>query len=77
MILNEIVSHNIKGLELKKRSLPMAELLRMVLQQPPPSDLALTLRGNGIQLIAEVKKASPHYLTNRTLLDTAFLLLVE
>jgi indole-3-glycerol phosphate synthase len=59
MILNKIVSHNLQELELKKRSLPMAELRRMVLQQPPPLDLASALRGDGIQLIAEVKKASP------------------
>ena len=59
MILNEIVSHNIKELELKKHSLPMAELQSMILQQPPPLDLASALRGDGVQLIAEVKKASP------------------
>jgi indole-3-glycerol phosphate synthase len=59
MILNEIVSHNLQELELKKRSLPMTELRRMVLQQPPPLDLASALRGDGIKLIAEVKKASP------------------
>jgi len=59
MILNEIVSHNMKELELKKRSLPMAELRRMALQQPPTLDLASALRGDNIQLIAEVKKASP------------------
>jgi indole-3-glycerol phosphate synthase len=59
MILNEIVSHNLQELELKKRSLPMTELRRMVLQQPPPLDLASALRGYGIQLIAEVKRASP------------------
>jgi indole-3-glycerol phosphate synthase len=59
MILNEIVSHNSQELELKKRKLPMKELRRMSLQQPPPLDLASSLCGKGIQLIAEVKKASP------------------
>jgi indole-3-glycerol phosphate synthase len=59
MTLNEIVSHNLQELELKKRSLPMAELQRMVLQQLPPLDLASALRGDVIRLIAEVKKASP------------------
>jgi indole-3-glycerol phosphate synthase len=59
MILNEIVSHNSQELELKKRSLPMTELRNMVLHQPPPLDLASGLCGEGIQLIAEVKKASP------------------
>ena len=31
----------------------------MALEQPPALDLASALRGDGIQLIAEVKKASP------------------
>jgi indole-3-glycerol phosphate synthase len=59
MILNEIVSHNLQELELKKRQLPMKELRRMSLQQPPPLDFSSGLRGKEIQLIAEVKKASP------------------
>jgi indole-3-glycerol phosphate synthase len=59
MILNEIVEHNLQELELKKRSFPMAELRSMALQQTPPLDLVSALRGDGIQLIAEVKKASP------------------
>lgn len=59
MILNEIVSHNLQELELKKRSFPIIELRRMSLQQPPPLDFASGLCGEGIRLIAEVKKASP------------------
>ena len=59
MILNEIVSHNLQELELKKRSLPMTELQSMSLKQPPPLDFASGLCGEGIRLIAEVKKASP------------------
>src|SRR4030065_882736 len=59
MILNEIVSHNLQELELKKRSLPITELRRMSLQQPPPLDFSSSLCGEGIQLFAEVKKASP------------------
>jgi indole-3-glycerol phosphate synthase len=59
MILNEIVSHNLQELELKKRSLPMEELQIMSLQQPPPLDFASGLCGERIRLIAEVKKASP------------------
>jgi indole-3-glycerol phosphate synthase len=59
MTLNEIVSHNLQELEIKKRSLPMTELRRMVLQQPPPLNLAPALRGEDIRLIAEVKRASP------------------
>ncbi|MBM3119247.1 MAG: indole-3-glycerol phosphate synthase TrpC [Chloroflexi bacterium] len=59
MILNEIVSHNLQELKLKKRSLPMTELRRMSLQQSPPLDFASVLCGERIRLIAEVKKASP------------------
>ena len=59
MTLNEIVSHNLQELELKKRSLPIAELRRMSLQQPTPLDFASALCGEEIRLIAEVKKASP------------------
>jgi indole-3-glycerol phosphate synthase len=59
MILDEIVAHNSQELELKKRSLPVTELQMMSLQQPPPLDFASCLCGEGIRLIAEVKKASP------------------
>ena len=59
MILDDIMSRNMKELEYKKRSLPVAELRRMAFAQPPTLDLAAALRGDGIRLIAEVKKASP------------------
>jgi len=59
MILDEIVSHNSQELELKKCSLPMTELQSISLQQSPPLDFASGLCGEGIRLIAEVKKASP------------------
>jgi indole-3-glycerol phosphate synthase len=59
MILDRIVSDNIQELEDKKHRLPMAELQRQASEQPLALDLASALRDNGIQLIAEVKKASP------------------
>jgi indole-3-glycerol phosphate synthase len=59
MILDQIVSHNLEELKDKKRRLPVAELQRLAAEQPPALDLALALRGDGIKLIAEVKKASP------------------
>jgi len=59
MILDRIVSQNLEALEYKKRRLSMAELQRLASEQPPALDLASALRGDGIQLIAEVKKASP------------------
>jgi len=59
MILDQIVADNSLELEARKRSLPLAELQREALVQPPPLDFASVLRGDRIQLIAEVKKASP------------------
>ena len=59
MILDQIVADNKLELEARKRSLPLAELRGVALEQPPPLDFASALRGDRIQLIAEVKKASP------------------
>ncbi len=59
MILNQIVADNLLELEARKRSFPLAELRRVALEQSPPLDLASALGGEGVQLIAEVKKASP------------------
>ncbi len=59
MILDQIVDDNRLELEARKCSFPLAELRRVALEQPPPRDFASALRGDRIQLIAEVKKASP------------------
>lgn len=59
MILDQIVADKLLELEAGKRSLPLAELRRVALEQSPPRDFASALRGNRVQLIAEVKKASP------------------
>ena len=59
MILDQIVADNRLELESRKRSLPLGELKRVVSEQPPPVEFAAALRGDGIRLIAEVKKASP------------------
>jgi len=59
MILDRIVADKRLELEARKRSLPLAELRKMTMEQPSPLDLASALRGDRIQLIAEVKKASP------------------
>jgi len=59
MILDQIVADNLRELEARKRSFPLAEMQRVALEQPPPLDFASALRGDRIQLIAEVKKASP------------------
>jgi len=59
MILDEIVAHKRQELELSQRNLPLAELRRIALAAPLPVDFPSALRGDGIKLIAEVKKASP------------------
>ena len=59
MILEQIVKDNLEELESRKRTLPLVELRKMALEQSPPLDFASALRGEGIKLIAEVKKASP------------------
>jgi indole-3-glycerol phosphate synthase len=59
MILDQIVADNKSELEARKRSLPLEELKRAASAQPLPLDFASALRGDGIRLIAEVKKASP------------------
>ena len=59
MILDEIVKDSLEEFESRKRSLPLAELKREALKQPPPLDLASALCGDRVQIIAEVKKASP------------------
>jgi indole-3-glycerol phosphate synthase len=59
MILQDIVAANLPLLAAQKESLPPAEVQRLALEQPPPLDFASALCGEGVQLIAEVKKASP------------------
>lgn len=59
MILDQIVSDNLPELESRERIFPLDEMRRMALEQLPPVDFASALRGGRVQLIAEVKKASP------------------
>jgi len=59
MILDQIVADNLRELEARKHGFPLEELKRIASEQSPPLDFASALRSNHIQLIAEVKKASP------------------
>ena len=59
MILDRIVADNLRELEVKKRSFPLEEVKRVASEQTPPLDFASALHSDCIQLIAEVKKASP------------------
>ncbi len=60
MILEKIVADNLVELEVRKLLLPFKELKQLLKERPePPRDLAISLSGDGIKLIAEVKRASP------------------
>jgi indole-3-glycerol phosphate synthase len=59
MILDEIVATTARELAVKKEKLPLEELKELAGEQPAALDFAAALRGDGVRLIAEVKKASP------------------
>lgn len=59
MILQEIVNNTKLELENSKSNSPLEEMAKMALRQPPPLDMKHVLRGNGVKIIAEIKKASP------------------
>ena len=58
-MLDKIIASKREELEKRKKALPMAYLEERIRQQKPPLDLAFALKGDHIQLIAEVKQASP------------------
>ena len=58
-ILDRIVEHKRGELEAAKTAVPFAEMRARADRAPAARDLAAALRGPGIALIAEVKKASP------------------
>lgn len=57
MFLDEIVAQKRKELETK--AVPLTELEAAMAHKPAPLDLAAALSGQGLSLIAEVKRASP------------------
>lgn len=59
MILDEIMAHKLHELEKRRRTVPLADLKARAADQPPPLDFAAALGGEGVRLIAEVKRASP------------------
>ena len=58
-ILDEIVAEKRQELALQKQVVTLADLERRIAALPEPADFPAALRGNGVRLIAEVKKASP------------------
>jgi indole-3-glycerol phosphate synthase len=59
MFLDKIVKEKQKELEERQKAMPIAELKDAIEQKPAPIDLAKELKGEGISLIAEIKRASP------------------
>ena len=59
MILEEIVATKHQELVRSQAELPLPELEKRILQQAPALDFGRALRGEGVCVIAEVKKASP------------------
>ena len=58
-ILNQIVAKKREELAAAQAAVPLAALQERIAARPPALDFAGALRGEGISLIAEVKKASP------------------
>jgi len=58
-VLDEIITKKKKGVEQRKKILPLAQLKKRIAQRKPPLDFSLALQGKHIGLIAEVKQASP------------------
>ena len=59
MIIDQIANDVLKGLAEKKRQEPLAELERVLNRYGPARDFQAAVRGEGIRLIAEIKRASP------------------
>jgi indole-3-glycerol phosphate synthase len=59
MIIDQIANDVLKGLAERKRQEPLAELERVLNRYGPARDFQAAVRGEGIRLIAEIKRASP------------------
>jgi len=59
MILEEIVTAKRQELKQTQAEFPLPELKKCISCQTRPLDFAAALRGDGVSVIAEVKKASP------------------
>ena len=58
-MLNRIIAEKREEVAQRKRSLPLSTLKERIAQRKAPLDFASALSGDGIRLIAEVKRASP------------------
>jgi indole-3-glycerol phosphate synthase len=58
-MLDRIIAQKREEVERRKKEATMTYLQERIARQKPPLDLATAIKGNQIQLIAEVKQASP------------------
>ncbi len=58
-MLNKIMAQKRDEVRLRRRSLPLSSLEKLITQRQAPLDLADALGGTPVRLIAEVKQASP------------------
>jgi indole-3-glycerol phosphate synthase len=59
MFLDKIVAEKRKELQKRQKAVPLSALEDAIAQKPAPIDLAEALKGDGVSLIAEIKRASP------------------
>lgn len=59
MILDELLANKRREVAERKQTVPLARIERRAAVADPPRDFAAALRGNGLCLIAEVKRRSP------------------
>jgi indole-3-glycerol phosphate synthase len=59
MFLEQIVAEKRDELEQRQRAVPLTGLKAAIREKPLPLDLASAISGDGLRLIAEVKRASP------------------
>jgi indole-3-glycerol phosphate synthase len=58
-MLDKIIAHKKEEVERSKKLVPLSRLEEQIAQREATRDFARALSGNGVSLIAEVKKASP------------------
>ena len=58
-MLDKIITQKKEEIEQRKNAVPLSYLQERIAQQKPPLDFATALKDKHIQLIAEVKQASP------------------
>lgn len=58
-VLEQIVADTRRGLDERKKVRPASDLEKVALASPPPRDFRAALQGEEVNIIAEIKRASP------------------